>query len=241
MESEGAQRDWDTLAEQIAYYRARAPRYDEWWFRTGGHTLPPDRKIEWDAEVARLEAAVDDLQPGGKVLELACGTGLWTARLLRHAEQLVAVDSSPEMIELNRARTQGSHVEYLQADLFSWQPPQGFDLVFFSFWLSHVPPGYFASFWDLVRLSLAPGGRALFIDNLWGDETAPGGVRPTTFEQYRSDSGDGRDYRVVKIFYEPDELARELADVGWNADIKTTGRSFLVGCATPFDFDRSRV
>jgi demethylmenaquinone methyltransferase/2-methoxy-6-polyprenyl-1,4-benzoquinol methylase len=241
MEAGGVQRDRDTLAEQIAYYRARAPRYDEWWFRTGGHTLPPHRKIEWDAEVRRLEAAVDDLRPGGKVLELACGTGLWTVRLLRHAEQVVAVDSSPEVIELNRARTTGSHVEYIQADIFSWQPPQGFDVVFFSFWLSHVPPARFASFWDLVRRSLAPGGRAVFIDNLWGDETAPGGGRPTTFEQSRSDTGDGRKYRVVKIFYEPDELVRELVDLGWNADVETTGRSFLVGCATPSEFDRTRV
>jgi SAM-dependent methyltransferase len=233
VETDGPREDLDRLAEQIDYYRARAPQYDEWWFRAGRHALAPQRKAEWDAEVARLEAAVDALDPGGRVLELACGTGLWTVRLVRHAEHLVAVDSSPEMIELNRARTGESRVEYIQADIFSWQPPERFDVVFFSFWLSHVPPGRFATSWDLVRQSLAPGGRAIFIDNLWGDDTAPGGVRPTTFEQSRSDTGDGRIYRVVKIFYEPDELTHKLADLGWNADIKATGRSFLLGCATP--------
>jgi demethylmenaquinone methyltransferase/2-methoxy-6-polyprenyl-1,4-benzoquinol methylase len=221
------------VAEQIAYYRARAPQYDEWWLRIGRHALPPQRKAEWDEEVARLQGAVDHLHPGGKVLELACGTGLWTVRLLRHAEHLVALDSSPEMIELNRARTRGSEVEYIQGDIFLLQPPQRFDVVFFSFWLSHVPPGRFSSFWDLVQRSLAPTGRAIFIDNLWGDQTAPGGAKPTTFEQSRSDTGDGREYRVVKIFYQPEELTRELADLGWNADITATGRSFLLGCATP--------
>jgi SAM-dependent methyltransferase len=241
VETEGLRGDQDRLAEQIAYYRARAPQYDEWWFRTGGHTLPPQRKIEWDEEVARLESAVDDLRPQGTVLELACGTGLWTARLLRHAEHLVTVDSSPEMIELNRARTGGFHVEYIEADIFSWQPSQRYDVVFFSFWLSHVPPARFVAFWDLVERSLVSGGRAIFIDNLWGDETAPGGARPTTFEQSRSDTSDGHKYQVVKIFYEPDELAHELADLGWNADIKTTGRSFLLGCATPAEVDRTGV
>jgi ubiquinone/menaquinone biosynthesis C-methylase UbiE len=241
VETDEPRGDRDRLVEQIAYYRARAPQYDEWWFRTGGYALPAQRKIEWDAEVARLEAAVDDLHLGGSVLELACGTGLWTARLVRHAEHLVAVDSSPEMIELNRARTRDSKVEYIQADLFSWQPPQRFDVVFFSFWLSHVPPARFSFFWDLVQRSLVPGGRAIFIDSLWGDETAPGGVRPTTFEQVRSDTDDGREYQIVKIFYQPDELANELADLGWHADIATIGRSFLLGCATPTEVDRTRV
>jgi SAM-dependent methyltransferase len=238
VETQGRHEDGDRLAEQIEYYRARAPLYDEWWLRTGSYTLTPERKVEWDTEVARLEEAVDDLRPEGRVLELACGTGLWTARLMRHAEHIVAVDSSSEVIELNRARTTGARVEYIQADIFSWQPPGHFDVVFFSFWLSHVPPARFSSFWDLVRRSLAPGGRAIFIDNLWGDGTRPSGAKPTTFEQTRSDADDDRDYLIVKVFYEPDELTTKLTGLGWHADIKATGRSFLFGCAAADKVDR---
>ena len=242
MESADPRGDRDRLAEQVEYYRARAPHYDEWWLRTGSYdNLSPQRKVEWDEEVARLEAAVDDLHPRGGVLELACGTGLWTIRLLRHADHLVAVGSSSEVIELNRARTRGFHVDYVQADIFSWQPPQRYHVVFFSFWLSHVPPARFASFWDLVQRSLAPGGRAIFIDNLWGDGTRPVGTKPKTFEQARSDAGDGHEYRIVKVFYEPNELMQELAGLGWRADIKATGRSFLLGCATPTQVGPDRI
>jgi SAM-dependent methyltransferase len=233
VKNKGGQEDADRLAEQVQYYRARAPRYDEWWLRTGSYTLPPERKLEWDAEVARLGVAVDDLRPEGRVLELACGTGLWTARLVRHAEHIVAVDSSPEVIELNRARTTGSQVDYIQADIFSWQPQERYDVVFFSFWLSHVPPARFSSFWDLVRRALAPAGRAIFIDNLWGDGTRPSGDKPKTFEQTRSDADDDRVYLIVKVFYEPTELATKLERLGWHADIKATGRSFLLGCVVP--------
>lgn len=66
------------IAEQIAYYRARASEYDE-TFR-GGH----------DPE---LIAALDAAAPRGRVLELACGTGAWTQSLVRHpVESILAVD-----------------------------------------------------------------------------------------------------------------------------------------------------
>jgi demethylmenaquinone methyltransferase/2-methoxy-6-polyprenyl-1,4-benzoquinol methylase len=230
---QGPRGDRERLDEQVAYYRARAPRYDDWWLRRAAYALDPARKAEWDAEVARLEAAVDALRPRGMVLELACGTGLWTSRLSRHAERLVAVDSSPEVIERNRERTNDRGVDYVVADIFSWEPRDRFDVVFFSFWLSHVPPTRFSSFWALVRRSLAPGGRAIFIDNLWGDGTLPVGSRPTTFEQARTDAGDGHRYRIVKVFYEPGELSRSLEEIGWRAEIMATGRSFLLGWAQP--------
>lgn len=230
---EGPTTDRERLDEQVAYYHARAPRYDDWWLRSGGYALDPGRKAEWDAEVARLESAVDDLRPQGTVLELACGTGLWTRRLSKHARRLVALDSSPEVIERNRARSDSPHVEYVLADIFSWEPRERYDVVFFSFWLSHVPPARFASFWDLVRRCLTTEGRAIFVDNLWGDETRPVGPRPTTSEQDRTDAGDGRRYRIIKVFYEPDGLAHALDALGWHAEITATGRSFLLGWARP--------
>ena len=223
----------EVLAQQVDYYRARAPQYDQWWLRTGRYALAPEREAEWDVEVARLEAAVDDLRPRGKVLELACGTGLWTVRLLRHAERIVAVDASREVIAINRGRTGGRGVEYVEADVLSWEPPDRFDVVFFSFWLSHVPPSRFVTFWNLVGQALEPDGRAIFIDNLWGDGTWKEGPRPETFEQVRSDAGDDREYRIVKVYYEPDELAGRLASLGWRSEVSATGRSFLLGWAQP--------
>lgn len=42
---------------------------------------------------------------------------------------------------------------------------------------------------------------------------------------------DGAEYRVVKCFYDPDELAAKLAPLGWDADLRATERYFLYGSA----------
>lgn len=168
----------------------------------------------------------------GDVLELACGTGIWTNQLTNYADHVTAVDASPEVLALNRDRTRGVGVTYVEADLFTWRPPRRYDVVFFSFWLSHVPPDRFPTFWAMVADSLTTGGRAVFLDNLW----RPGGwpaERPMTYEQERTDLSDGLIYRVVKRYWEASELAAALDELGWDAEVDATERFFIRGVATP--------
>ena len=133
------------LDQQVDYYRARAPEYDRWWYRTHQYELPPERKAEWDRDVAILERWVDHQRPFGNVLELACGTGVWTGKLVGGADHITAVDSSPETIELNHQKLNSERVDYVEADIFQWQPePAAYDVAFFSFWISHVPPSAWA-------------------------------------------------------------------------------------------------
>jgi demethylmenaquinone methyltransferase/2-methoxy-6-polyprenyl-1,4-benzoquinol methylase len=97
--------DAELLAEQVAYYRARAPRYDEWWQRCGVYDRGPEFAAEWDRQVALVEEALATFSVSGHALELAGGTGWWTRRLARCAETLTVVDSSPEALEINLALT----------------------------------------------------------------------------------------------------------------------------------------
>ncbi|HUQ40768.1 MAG TPA: class I SAM-dependent methyltransferase [Acidimicrobiales bacterium] len=233
----------ELLAEQIAYYRARAPEYDRWWHRTHQYALPPDQQAGWLEEVGRLETMLGEWVPAGsRVLELAAGTGLWTVRLAARAEVVVAVDAAPETTAINRGRLAdaglASRVTYVEADLFRWEPrpddTSSFDVVFFSFWLSHVPPERFDAFWQLVARALRPGGHAVLIDNRWWERSWPyGAERPTDPVQVRSDVSSGDEYRIVKVYWEPDELTERLATMGWSADITTTGRHFVAGTARP--------
>ena len=156
------------LAEQIAYYRARAPEYLE-------------GVIPGAVGGGELEAALDAFRPAGDVLELACGPGTWTQQLLRHAASLTAVDASPEMIAIASSRVgPGSRVCFVEADLFNWTPDRRYDVVFFGFWLSHVPLERFESFWSLVDGALAPTGRVFFADDGYRtpDELIEGSRRP---------------------------------------------------------------
>ena len=65
----------ELLAGQAKYYRQCAAEYDA--------TAYPDSEVA-RARIGRLAAA---MRPTGKVLEIACGTGMWTeaiAAVLRH-------------------------------------------------------------------------------------------------------------------------------------------------------------
>ena len=70
------------LAEQVDYYRARAPEYDDWWERRHQYDFGPEFATAWAREVAAVGDALDRFAPTGDVLELAAGTGIFTAQLL---------------------------------------------------------------------------------------------------------------------------------------------------------------
>jgi SAM-dependent methyltransferase len=223
------------LAEQRAFYRARAPEYDHWWQRRGRYDHGPDDTAEWDRQVQAVVQALDAFGPAGDVLELAGGTGWWTQRLAQTAASLTVVDSSDETLHINRERVgrpAGKSVTYVVADIFDWRPGRRYDTVFFSFWLSHVPRHMFEKFWALVGSCLRPGGRAFLIDNR-RDPTRealdPYVVDEADDVQMRRLT-DGSEHRVVKVFYEPDELAERLRRLGWVADVAATSR-FIYGPA----------
>jgi demethylmenaquinone methyltransferase/2-methoxy-6-polyprenyl-1,4-benzoquinol methylase len=227
--------DDSMLQEQVAYYRARAAEYDEWFLRTGRYDRGVEHRAAWQAEVAVVEQALDTHLAGAEVLELACGTGLWTRQLARLNRRVLAVDASPEVIEINRARTHSDHVHYVLADLFSWAPPGGqFDAVFFGFWLSHVPADRFEAFWAMVRTALKPTGRVFWIDSLLEPTSTARDHEPLDQSGVvRRRLNDGREYRIVKMFYEPADLERQLARLGFTGWVRSSGTFFHYGCVSP--------
>ena len=229
------------LHEQARYYAARADEYDDWWFRRGRYDRGAEATARWRAEAAQVEAALADFGPRGDVLELACGTGLWTEHLARHADRVDAVDAAPEVLEVARRRLDRSpgraEVRLLEADLFAWSPPRRYDAVVFAHWLSHVPAERFAAFWRLVGDALAPGGRAFLIDSrrttrsTASDHVQPGPGEDTMVRRL----DDGRAFRIVKRFWEPDELAAELSALGWRTELAATREFFVFGSAARAD------
>ncbi|MEU1200480.1 class I SAM-dependent methyltransferase [Streptomyces sp. NPDC005813] len=206
------------LAEQMSYYDDGAAEYDR-----------PYTKYE---SLRKLLTVVDDLPITGDVLELACGTGQWTALLAARARSVTAVDASAEMVAVARARAASPKVRFVRADVFDWEPQEHYDTVFFAFWLSHVPPARLPAFWKTVAAALAPGGRAIFVDDgpamsaeeeILSDHPVPAAVR-------RLD--DGSQYRIVKVFHDPRTLTEDLTSLGWAARVRPVAGRF-VGIAEP--------
>lgn len=211
------------LAEQVAFYRAWAPTYDEAVRHDANELDRPE-----------LRRALASFGPAGDVLELAGGTGSWTVEIGGYADRLTVIDASPEALAINREKLEAEalQAEYLCADLFDWRAPRSYDVVFFSFWLSHVPRARFAQFWQLVDQALRPDGRVFFIDSavprrqptvdfVVGSELTSRDDDPDAGLSLRKLS-NGCDYRIVKIHWQPRDLEGRLQDLGFHVSVQET-------------------
>jgi demethylmenaquinone methyltransferase/2-methoxy-6-polyprenyl-1,4-benzoquinol methylase len=213
----------DLLGEQKRYYAERAPEYDDWWYRRGRYELEPDPLARWQEDIAEADSELESLAPLGSALELAAGTGIWTRKLVRLADRVVAVDANAETLARNT-----TDADLVRADVFEWRPAERFDLVFFSFWLSHVPDDRLDEFWRLVRAALAPAGRVFLVDSGAGD-TAHTGTDQADWEETRS-LADGRTFRIVKRRWTPEELAERVRPLGFELELRDTANGhFLIG------------
>ncbi len=87
---------------------------------------------------AAVAAAVRN--PGDRVLEVGCGTGTLTAQLVERGAFVVAVDQSPEMLEVAKLRVAAAEVEWREqtAAEIDKLPGAAFDAVVLSLCLSDM-------------------------------------------------------------------------------------------------------
>ncbi|MEK6234704.1 MAG: methyltransferase domain-containing protein [Planctomycetales bacterium] len=106
-----------------------------------------------------------------EILEIGCGTGSYTARLLElfPAARVAAVDFAPGMLEEARRKHSDARIEWTLADGETYQPDDGrsFDLVTSNSalqWFEHPDRAL-----DCYRRLMVPGGRLAF--SSFGPET----------------------------------------------------------------------
>ena len=222
----------DEGAQLVAYYEARAPEYDDWYLRRGRYERGPVHDAAWNAELDTAGRWLDALPIDGEIVELAAGTGWWSP-LLATKGSLSLYDASAAPLERARERLLAhglrAHVHVRDA----WaEPDRQVDAVFTGFWLSHVERDRLDAFLGLVRRWLKPSGTFAFIDSLRDPQSSA--IDHPTPEDDRSIRrlDDGREFTIVKVYYEPAELTAALARTGFDgASVTTTGRFFLLGAA----------
>jgi SAM-dependent methyltransferase len=222
----------DLLTEQQAYYEARAPEYDDWFYRRERYDRGPAATAQWNGELDAARRALESVDwSGRRVLELAPGTGLWTAWLLDHGAQLHVVDGSPAMLRqlTERLGDRASAVTTEVADLFSWRPTATYDGVFAGFFLSHVPRPRLGPLLDTVAGALVPGAVIGLIDSRHTEfSTAADHVLPVAgAEVSHRRLDDGREFRVVKIYWEPEELSSACTSAGFDVTASVTETFFV--------------
>jgi demethylmenaquinone methyltransferase/2-methoxy-6-polyprenyl-1,4-benzoquinol methylase len=227
--------DDSILDEQLEYYRARAPEYDDWFQRRGRFDRGDEATAVWQHELDLVRSRLATLELAGRdVLELAAGTGIWTAELLAQGASVTAIDAAPEMLERLRLRVGARPITTIEADLFAWRPPRQFDAVVSCFFMSHVPDQRFDGFLDLLSSSVRSGGRVFLLDSLRNERsTAIDHTLPLDRDQtMRRRLDDGRSFLIVKRFRSDEELAAACARHGLAVDVRRSPNFFQVVTGT---------
>ena len=218
----------DVLKEQLSYYNARAREYDESLQGVGGSSTTQPEYEEANQEWQHILSALHAFGLVDEALELACGKGIWTQELASIGRSVMAIDGSLEMIEINRAKAGMPAIDYQYVDLFKWEPEKQYDLIFFAFWLSHIPPSHLSEFLSKVVRATKPGGRVFMVDEPKSDSNISG---PNTEDLYQQRTlNDGRSFRIVKVYYEPQEIERELEKHDFKKESSMIGRTFFYLC-----------
>jgi demethylmenaquinone methyltransferase/2-methoxy-6-polyprenyl-1,4-benzoquinol methylase len=217
----------------IAYYEARAGEYDDWYLRRGRYRHGPIDDMAWQADLDAAGQWLDGLGLGGRIVELATGTGWWSPLLAGRGE-LWCYDAAEAPLERARERLVAHGLRAHLHVRDAWAEPEfAADALFLGFWLSHVPRQRLVDFLRIARRWLVPGATIAFIDSRHDPSSSALDHRPatdvTTVERRLA---DGRTFTIPKVFYAPAELETALTAAGFEAPaVTTTARFFLLGRA----------
>ncbi len=216
----------------LAYYRARAATYDDWYLRRGDYAHGAIDDLAWTMDLDAATLWLDGLPLAGEIVELAAGTGWWSP-LLAGKGELWCYDAVPETLDLARRRllAHGLRAHLHERDAWA-EPDRQVDAVFCGFWLSHVPRARLAEFLQLVARWLKPGGTFAFIDSRRDPASGASGNAWDPATETSTRRLDDATFRIPKVYYEPDALEQALVAVGFgDAEVQATPRFFLMGRA----------
>jgi SAM-dependent methyltransferase len=171
-------------------------------------------KPERQADLAILKEKVREALSGHRVLELACGTGYWTAQLAQSAASVLATDINQEMIETAKAKNlPAGKVSFAVADAFDLQVDGPFSACFAGFWWSHVKRQEQAAFLEQLRARLGKDTYLVLIDNVYVEGSSTSIARTdldgNTYQIRTLD--DGTRHEVLKNFPTDSALRKKMA------------------------------
>lgn len=150
------------------------------------HDAASRRREIIERHVAWIHNEILDDRPS-RVLDLACGPGLYTARLASLGHQCVGIDFAPASIAYARKRseTHGLSCEYMQGDIRKIEYGSGYDLAMLIFGEFNVFRREDAlKILEKARAALVAGG-LLLIEAHTFDAVRAAGAQPATWKALR--------------------------------------------------------
>jgi SAM-dependent methyltransferase len=120
-------------------------------------------ELVWSADPNRFVAAELGGLPAGRALDLGAGEGRNAIWLAERGWQVTAVDFSGVALAKGAklAASRGVSINWVQADLTSYWPDGGYDVVLLAY--VHLPPAEWHAVLAVAAAALAPGGTLLVI------------------------------------------------------------------------------
>ncbi len=221
-------------AELVPYYEARAAEYDDWYLRRGRYAHGPIQDAAWEMELGVATTWLDGLPLGGEIVELAAGTGWWSA-LLASKGELHAYDAAGAPLDRARSRlvAHGLRAHLHVRDAWA-APDRAVDALFTGFWLGHVPRQRLDDFLGIARAWLRIGGTYAAIDSQPDPASGTLDRLPAPAPDLaRRRLADGREFTIPKVHYRADELTPAFVAAGFSdVEVRSSGRFFLLVRAT---------
>jgi SAM-dependent methyltransferase len=188
-----------------AYYRERAAVYDEFY-----------KVMRREDDLVALRSWVSERVQNSTILEVAAGTGYWTAVAAPVAKAITATDYNPETLAIAAQRSLGPHVKFAAADAYRLPEfPCTFDVGMAMLWWSHVHMQRRREFLTHFASRLAPGALVLMFDQFYVEGLSnPISRRDEWNNLYTVRTlPNGTTYEIVKNYPTDKELIDAFSDV----------------------------
>jgi demethylmenaquinone methyltransferase/2-methoxy-6-polyprenyl-1,4-benzoquinol methylase len=193
------------MGQREEYYDRRAAEYDE----TITDGLDSETAAVFAAELAALGRVLVGLPPA-RVLDVACGTGLFTQSL---RGQVVALDRSQRMLTIARTRIPTAQLVQAVVPALPFGDAS-FDRLVTSHFYGHLV--------EAERVAFLAEARRVAPELVVVDTAAAAGALPDGWQERRL--RDGSRYAIYKRHFTAEQL---LAELGGDGQVLFAGRFFV--------------
>lgn len=207
-----------------SYYNERAKEYDK------VYQIPEEQE-----DLSKASAIFQQIFKNKTVLEIACGTGYWTAEISKTATSVFASDINEAVIDIAKTRNFQKNITFEVVDMNELITDVKFDGLFGGFIWSHILLQDLDGFLLKIKDLIVDKGDIVFIDSKPINGTSHDKRRITSIDSFGNtfqtrQLENGNTYEVLKNFPSNDFLIDKLALIATDIKIMELDYYWIATC-----------
>ncbi len=207
-----------------SYYDQRAKEYDK------VYQIPEEQN-----DLQKASYLFQELFTDKNVLEVACGTGYWTAQISKTAASIYATDINQSVIDIALRKTYDCPVHFEAIDMYNMQTSQKYNAFFGGFIWSHILMQEIDTFLAQIHTLLYANSIIVFIDSkqIAGkahDKKSISRIdeNGNTFQTRKLENGNA--FEVLKNFPTNEFLNIKLSKIATSIEVIDLEHYWIVSC-----------